>query len=43
MERRRADPAGGERFDPAMHEHAGEVPELAATLRFRFDMLKELA
>lgn len=33
----------GERFDPVMHEHAGEVPELAATLRFRFDMLKELA
>lgn len=33
----------GERLDPAMHAHAGEVPELAATLRFRFDMLKELA
>ncbi|WP_432923636.1 DUF5691 domain-containing protein [Microbispora sp. CA-135349] len=33
----------GERFDPAAHEHAGEVPELAAILRFRFDMLKELA
>ncbi|MEV5738832.1 DUF5691 domain-containing protein [Microbispora rosea] len=32
----------GERFDPAMHEYAGEVPELAATLRFRFEMLKEL-
>ncbi|WP_169949541.1 DUF5691 domain-containing protein [Microbispora sp. H11081] len=32
----------GERFDPAMHEHAGKVPELAETLRFRFDMLKEL-
>ncbi|GAB3145198.1 DUF5691 domain-containing protein [Microbispora hainanensis] len=32
----------GERFDPAMHEHAGEVPELAATLRFRSEMLKEL-
>ncbi|GGO18572.1 hypothetical protein GCM10010116_37420 [Microbispora rosea subsp. aerata] len=33
----------GERLDPATHEQAGEVPELAATLRFRFEMLKELA
>ncbi|WP_182877029.1 DUF5691 domain-containing protein [Microbispora sp. H10670] len=33
----------GERFDPAAYAHAGEVPELAATLRFRFDMLKELS
>ncbi|MEV4460747.1 DUF5691 domain-containing protein [Microbispora sp. NPDC049633] len=33
----------GERFDPAMHTRVAEVPELAAILRFRFDMLEELA
>jgi hypothetical protein len=33
----------GERLDPAMHGHVQEIPELAATLRFRHDMSKELA
>jgi hypothetical protein len=32
----------GERLDPAVHAHVRDVPELAAILRFRFDMLKEL-
>ncbi|GAA4560057.1 DUF5691 domain-containing protein [Planotetraspora kaengkrachanensis] len=33
----------GERLDPAMHGHVQEIPELAATLRFRHDMSKELS
>ncbi|WP_239103389.1 DUF5691 domain-containing protein [Microbispora corallina] len=33
----------GERLDPAVHARAHEVPELAAILRFRFDMTKELS
>jgi hypothetical protein len=34
----------GERIDPALHEHARDVDDdLAAVLRFRFDMHRELA
>ncbi|MCT9929363.1 DUF5691 domain-containing protein [Planotetraspora sp. A-T 1434] len=33
----------GERLDPAVHAHVHDVPDLAATLLFRYEMSKELS